>query len=104
MLALKRMMKMGTGEYDVTIMQTPNYGESKGYTPIFRLTMEGSSHQEIVDRVYKKFNVTDSIPRDYEGRFIATGDIIMIDEGTLGITYYRLEFGGWKKINRVAVR
>ncbi|QFT89251.1 hypothetical protein FIU87_11380 [Bacillus sp. THAF10] len=104
MLALKRMMKLGTGEYDVTIMQTPNYGESKGYAPIFRLTMEGSSHLEAVERVYRKFNVTDSIPKDYPGRFIATGDIIMIDEGTLGISYYRLEFGGWKRINRVVVR
>jgi hypothetical protein len=104
MLAIKRMMKIGTGEYDVTIMQTPNYGEEKGYAPIYRLTMEGGSHQEVVDNVYKKFNVTDSIPRDYDGRFIATGDIIMIDEGTLGTAYYRLEFGGWNKVNRVVVR
>ncbi|CAG9621954.1 hypothetical protein [Sutcliffiella rhizosphaerae] len=104
MLALKRMIKIGDGDYDVTIMQTPNYGESKGYVPVFRLTIEGGSHAEVVNKIYKKFNVTDSIPKAYSGRFIATGDIIMIDEGTLGISYYRLEFGGWKKINRVAIR
>jgi hypothetical protein len=104
MLAIKRMMKIGSGEYDVTIMQTPKYGETKGYAPVFRLTMEANNHQELISKVYRKFNVTDSIPGDYEGRFIATGDIIMIDEGTFGISYYRLEFGGWKKINRIQVR
>ncbi|WP_078380321.1 hypothetical protein [Sutcliffiella halmapala] len=104
MLAIKRMMKIGSGEYDVTIMQTPNYGESKGYAPILRLTMEASNHKELISKVYKKFNVTDSIPQNYVGRFIGTGDVLMIDEGTFGISYYRLEFGGWKKINRVQVR
>lgn len=104
MLALKRMMKIGSGEYDVTIMQTPSYGESKGYSPVFRLTMEASNHEELIRKVFKKFNVTDSIPPDYDGRFIGTGDVLMIDEGTFGISYYRLEFGGWKKINRVLVR
>ncbi|WP_223701891.1 hypothetical protein [Sutcliffiella deserti] len=104
MLAIKRMMKIGSGDYDVTIMQTPNYGESKGYAPVFRLTMGANNHEELINKVYRKFNVTDDIPPEYAGRFIGTGDVIMIDEGTFGISYYRLEFGGWKKINRVQVR
>ncbi|MET1176245.1 hypothetical protein ABWU89_31990, partial [Paenibacillus amylolyticus] len=37
-------------------------------------------------------------------RFLATGDIVLIDEGRRGITYYKLLSTGWGKINRILLQ
>lgn len=35
---------------------------------------------------------------------MATGDVILIDEGKRGKTYYKLLSTGWSKINRLIVQ
>lgn len=90
--------------FDVTIFQTPRVKETKGYRQVYRLEIEGTSHEECLYSVFRKFNVKDLIPNDYEGRFLFTGDIVFIDEGRLGQYYYQLKTGGWANIHRLDVR
>ncbi|MCA1030313.1 hypothetical protein LCL95_04575 [Bacillus timonensis] len=91
-------------DYDMTIFQTPAFGDEKGYREVYRLTVTATNHKSAIDLVYRKFNVSDLIPSDYTARYISTGDILFIDEGRNGQTYYKLQPGGWKKINRMFVR
>ncbi|MEI5907324.1 hypothetical protein WAK64_09665 [Bacillus spongiae] len=90
--------------YDITIFQTPHFGQKKGYLQVYRLKVKGSNHDDILYEVFRMFNVGDLIPKDYTARYIQTGDIIFIDEGKSGHHYYRLETGGWKSVNRVHIR
>lgn len=90
--------------YDITIFQTPKFGEEKGYEQVYRLNIKASGHNEALQHVFCMFNVSDRVPDDYEARFISTGDILLIDEVKRGQTYYKLLSGGWTKINRVHVR
>jgi hypothetical protein len=90
-------------EYDVTIFQTPNFRQKKGYQQVYRLQVQGTSHAECLDEVFSWFNITDRLPSDFEGRFIGTGDILFIDEGRKGQYYYQLKSGGWKQVNRIHV-
>lgn len=91
-------------EYDVTLYQTPRFGQAKGYEQVYRLNLLAKNHEELLNRIFSMFNVSDLIPNDYHARFIGTGDIIFIDEGRKGNTYYKLTSHGWKKINRVYMR
>lgn len=90
--------------YDVTIFQTPEFGQTKGYKKVYRVEIEGNTHDECLANVFRQFNIVDCIPSDYEGRFICTGDIVFIDEGRLGQNYYKLVPGGWTPINRIHIR
>lgn len=90
--------------YDITIFQTPKYGEIKGYEQVYRMNIEAAGHEEALHHVFCIFNVSDRKPRDYDARFILTGDIVLIDEVKRGQTYYKLLSGGWTKVNRVHVR
>lgn len=90
-------------EYDVTIFQTPIFRQKKGYQQVYRLQVEGMTHDECLDEVFSQFNIPDRMPSDFDGRFIGTGDILFIDEGRKGQYYYQLRPGGWEKINRVHV-
>ncbi|WP_442594173.1 hypothetical protein [Neobacillus sp. D3-1R] len=101
---LKVKLKLLNHSYDVTIFQAPQFLQQKGYKPVYRTTLTGSNHQECLEHAFRLFNVADFIPTDYEGTYIRTGDIILIDEGWLGKHYYQLRSGGWTKINRVHVR
>ncbi|MDQ0245430.1 hypothetical protein J2S09_003007 [Bacillus fengqiuensis] len=103
LLDVKKVVKRVTA-YDVTIMQTPNKGEDKGYRPVYRLSILASCHKETVHKIFRKFNVADTLPEDFDARYISTGDILLIDEGTRGQFYYKLLPGGWKLINRMHVR
>lgn len=96
--------KVKVKTYDVTIFQTPEFRQKKGYQKVYRTEIEGNTHDECLYNVFRKFNVVDCMPGDYEGRFITTGDIIFIDEGRKGQYYYRLEPGGWYPINRIHIR
>ncbi|RLQ95205.1 YodL domain-containing protein [Falsibacillus albus] len=96
--------KMLERKMDMTIFQTPRYGEEKGYQQVFRLTLSGKTHEEALEKLFKTFNVPDLMPSNYEGRFVATGDIVFIDEDRRGHYYYQLKSGGWVPINRVHVR
>ncbi|MBD1379041.1 YodL domain-containing protein [Metabacillus arenae] len=90
--------------YDITIFQTPKHGDHKGYRQVYRLEVFGCSHNEVLDRVFSKFNVPDTVPKDFTARYISTGDILMIDQGKKGKYYYKLFPGGWEQINRIFVR
>lgn len=39
-------------DYDVTIFQTPNIGEKKGYRPVYRLTVRAKNHQEVLKKFF----------------------------------------------------
>ncbi|MFC4322205.1 YodL domain-containing protein [Litchfieldia salsa] len=91
-------------EYDITLFQAPSFHQRKGYRAIYRLTIKAESHKDCLQTVFSKFNVPDRIPSDFKGRFIATGDIIYIDEGLRGQNYYQLQPGGWNLINRIHIR
>jgi len=91
-------------EYDVTIFQTPKFGDGKGYKAVYRLMIPAKNHEDALYQTFRKFNIPDIIPEDYSARYIGTGDIILIDEGKRGQSYYQLQPGGWTKINRIHVR
>lgn len=90
-------------EYDVTIFQTPTFRQKKGYEQVYRLQVEGMSHDDCLSDVFSRFNILDRIPNDFEGRFIGTGDILFIDEGRKGQFYYQLKPGGWERVNRIHI-
>ncbi|GLB61161.1 YodL domain-containing protein [Cytobacillus sp. NCCP-133] len=101
---LKELTRIRRKEYDVTIFQTPKFRDKKGFQQVYRLNVEGSTHEECLDNVFRRFNVPDRIPFDFTGRFISTGDILYIDEGRRGQYYYQLKPGGWEEINRIHIR
>ncbi|MFY4776869.1 YodL domain-containing protein [Metabacillus sp. RGM 3146] len=90
-------------EYDITIFQTPRAGGSKDYNQVYRYHVQAKTHQEALEKTFKLFNVADTLPKDYQSRYIGTGDILLIDEGRKGQTYYKLFSDGWKPINRMHV-
>ncbi|MBB5323014.1 hypothetical protein HNQ34_000091 [Anoxybacillus tepidamans] len=102
-LFVKKMLKTKQ-TYDVTLFQTPMFGQVKGYEQVYRLTMAASMHDEVLSTIYRMFNVADLRPKDYKARYVSTGDIVLIDEGVHGQTYYKLCSEGWKKINRLHIR
>ncbi|WP_010172041.1 YodL domain-containing protein [Bacillus coahuilensis] len=91
-------------EYELTLYQTEQFGDKKGYQLVHRDTIFGSTHDFALEVLYKMLNVQDSIPVDYKGRYVSTGDIVQIDEGRKGSSFYRLEVGGWNRINRIHLR
>ncbi|MFE8695824.1 hypothetical protein ACFYKT_05530 [Cytobacillus sp. FJAT-53684] len=101
---LKELTKTKKKEYDVTIFQTPEFRQNKGFREVYRLSIEGTDHEECMYSVFAIFNVNDLIPDDFKGRYITTGDILFIDEGRGGQYYYQLKPGGWKPVNRVLIR
>lgn len=101
---IKLLAKKTAAHYDVTIFQTPNFRQYKGYKEVYRTSIFGNGHADCLENAFKQFNVSDSIPSDYRGRFLSTGDILLIDQGILGQYYYQLVPGGWKIINRVNIR
>ncbi len=90
--------------YDMTIFQTPKFGDKKGYQDVYRFMMEGTNHKDVLEKVFQTFNVADRIPSDYKARYLSTGDIVFIDEGKKGQFYYKLYPEDWKIINRIHVR
>lgn len=103
MRLLKERSRLLKKTYEVMIFQTPKFRQTKGYKQVYRMNVTGNSHLHILEDVFRIFNVKDSIPNDYQGRYMGTGDIIYIDEGRQGTSYYQLQPGGWKKISRIHV-
>jgi hypothetical protein len=91
-------------EYDVTIFQTPQFGQKKGYRQVYRFFIHSTDHETLISQVFRMFNVQDLVPKDYRGRYLGTGDIVFIDEGRNGHYYYQLQTGGWRQIHRVHLR
>jgi len=101
---IRMLTKRANLQYDVTIFQTPNYKEHKGYKAVYRTFIPAISRDHCLEETFSTFNVTDRLPATYKGRFLTTGDIILIDEGRGGQYYYQLKSGGWEPINRVQLR
>jgi hypothetical protein len=101
---IKMLTKKASILYDVTIFQTPKYREHKGYKEVYRTTIPANSRKQCLEETFSRFNVTDRIPVHYKGRFMSTGDIILIDEGRGGQFYYQLKAGGWILVNRINIR
>jgi len=101
---LRELTRLKKKEYDVTIFQTPEFRQRKGYKQVYRLKIEAADHDECLYSVFSTFNVNDRIPGDFNGRYMGTGDILFIDEGRGGQYYYQLKPGGWEPINRVHIR
>ncbi|MFJ5715197.1 YodL domain-containing protein [Neobacillus sp. NPDC093127] len=100
-MMIKVLTKRASIQYDVTIFQTPKYRENKGYKEVYRTNISANSREQCLQETFSRFNVTDRIPANYKGRFLATGDIILIDEARGGQYYYQLKPGGWSPINRI---
>ncbi len=98
------LLKKRITSYDVTIFQTPKFGDKKGYQDVYRFVIEGNNHNDALHKVFQTFNVADRMPNDYHARYLSTGDIVLIDEGKKGQHYYKLFPQDWKKINRMHVR
>jgi hypothetical protein len=90
--------------FDITIFQTPNFGDKKGYQDVYRCFLKGNGHKDVLEKVFQTFNVVDRMPSDYQARYLGTGDIVFIDQGKKGQFYYRLFPEDWKQINRIHVR
>ncbi|AGK54384.1 YodL domain-containing protein [Bacillus sp. 1NLA3E] len=101
---LKELVGKRKKRFDVTLYQTPVFSQKKGYQEVYRLPVEENNHKECLDNVFKVFNISDCIPNDYGGRYVGTGDIISIEEGRNGQSFYQLQSGGWMKINRIRLR
>ncbi|MEH7093328.1 YodL domain-containing protein [Neobacillus vireti] len=101
---IKMLTKKTSILYDVTIFQTPKYREHRGYKEVHRTIITANCRKQCLDEAFSRFNVTDRIPNNYKGRFMATGDIILIDEGRSGQFYYQLKPGGWVPVNRINIR
>jgi YodL-like len=101
---IKVLTKKACSQYDVTIFQTPKYREYKGYKVVYRTFIPANSRENCLQETFSRFNVTDRIPENYKGRFLSTGDIVLIDEGRGGQYYYQLKPGGWYQINRILLR
>lgn len=101
---IKVITKRANFQYDVTIFQTPKYRENKGYKEVYRMMIHAASRENCLEETFRRFNVTDRMPANYNGRFMTTGDIILIDEGRKGQFYYQLKPGGWQQINRINIR
>lgn len=100
---IRVLSKRDTTQYDVTIFQTSKQREKKGHQPIYRINIPADSREHCLEETFSRFNVTDRIPANYKGRFLSTGDIILIDEGRGGQYYYQLKPGGWFPINRITL-
>jgi hypothetical protein len=101
---IKVLIKRACIQYDVTIFQTPKHRENVGFKEVCRTCVSANNREQCLQETFSRFNVTDRIPANYKGRFLSTGDIILIDEGRGGQHYYQLKLGGWFPINRIILR
>ena len=90
--------------FDVTVFQTPKYGQKRGYRPVYRNEIEGEDHYDVMYKVFRILNVKELLPENYNARYMATGDIVFIDEGMNGHYYYQLKPGGFFPIHRMYIR
>jgi hypothetical protein len=90
-------------EFQVTLFQTPHYGEKQGYEAVYRLPIKAKNHRAALEAVFRIFNVCDLLPPDFSARLMATGDIVQISKGSHKC-FYRLESGGWRKIEHSLVQ
>ncbi|MFJ5963118.1 YodL domain-containing protein [Bacillus sp. NPDC093026] len=96
-----RFFQKKPSAYRLTIYQTPSYGDTNGHQPVYRTMIGGKTHQDVLEKAFSTFNVHDTVPNDYNARFITTGDIVEIDDRKKGKCYYQLFPTGWKRSERI---
>ena len=72
-------------EYEIAIFQTEHPREKKGYKLVYQGQIDGDNHMDVINKLFRTFNIRDLIPASYKGRTISSGDIIMIGSS----------MGGW---------
>ncbi|MTH52014.1 hypothetical protein GKZ89_01240 [Bacillus mangrovi] len=100
MVLMKKKLRM----MEVTVFQSPEFREMKGYKPVCTLQLEAKDHYSVLEKTFRMFSVQDTFPENCSARFIRTGDIVSVSEEHKELAYYRLHSGGWKKISRIHVR
>lgn len=90
-------------EYEIAIFQTEHPRDKKGYKLVYQGQIDGDNHTDVINKLFKKFNIRDMIPENYQGRTISSGDIIMIGDKYEKKSYYQLQSGGWAIVNRLYV-
>ncbi|MCW4358794.1 hypothetical protein K3L72_13510 [Bacillus altitudinis] len=96
-----RFFQKKPSAYNLTIYQTPEYGAESGHQPVYRTKIGGRTHLDVLEKAFSTFNVQDTVPNDYNARFITTGDIVVIDDQKKGKCYYQLFPAGWKRSERL---
>lgn len=99
-LTLKFFQKKPSA-YRLTIYQTPAYGDVNGHQPVYETKIGGRTHLDVLEKAFSTFNVHDTVPNDYNARFMTTGDIVVIDDRKKGKCYYQLFPTGWKRSERL---
>ena len=90
-------------EYEIAIFQTGHPRDKKGYKVVYQGQIDGDNHTDVINKLFRKFNIRDLIPENYKGRTISSGDIIMISDNYEKKSYYQLQSGGWAAVNRIHV-
>ena len=90
-------------EYEIAIFQTEHPREKKGYKLVYQGQIDGDNHMDVINKLFRTFNIRDLIPASYKGRTISSGDIIMISDNYEKKSYYQLQSGGWATVNRIHV-
>ncbi|MBL4985966.1 hypothetical protein [Bacillus safensis] len=96
-----RFFQKKPSSFHLTIYQTPEYGAASGHQPVYRTKIGGRTHLDVLEKAFSTFNVHDTVPNDYNARFITTGDIVVIDDKKKGKCYYQLSPAGWKRSERL---
>ncbi|GLF82130.1 hypothetical protein ABE33_08430 [Bacillus safensis] len=96
-----RFFQKKPSAFHLTIYQTPEYGAASGHQPVYRTKIGGRTHLDVLEKAFSTFNVHDTVPNDYNARFITTGDIVVIDDKKKGKCYYQLSPAGWKRSERL---
>lgn len=47
---------------------------------MYRTKIGGRTHLDVLEKAFSTFNVHDTVPSDYNARFMTTGDIVVIDD------------------------
>lgn len=106
MMNIFNVMPMTT-EVDVTIYQTLEFGMTSGYRPVCMLEeMPMGADAYGVDVLLNHlFTHSDTLPMTGNARSISMGDVVEIDRGLLGSTFYLLspQHDAWVTIDRALV-
>ncbi|QPC46607.1 YodL domain-containing protein [Mangrovibacillus cuniculi] len=100
-MLVKKQFSLKESDFDVTVFQSPRYGVRSDYRQVYRGVMTSSSSEDVLETIYRRLNVKDTLPSKYNGRYINLGDIVFIDKGLEGHEYYQLQHEGWEKIPRL---
>lgn len=100
-MLVRNQFSIEESDFDVTVFQSPRYGVRSNYRQVFRGVIRSSSSENVLETIYRRLNVKDTLPSSYSGRYVNLGDIVFIDRGLDGHEYYQLQHEGWEVIPRL---